>query len=115
MLHHGGHFIQNGSLIYSDGETTTWVCDPDWWSFFEIIGKLKEMGYHLVKELWYKVGKGSVLENKLKLLSDDKGALHMVNIARRNGNVHLFVVHTVSEAEVFDNFLEYYPLGDDNK
>jgi len=114
LLHHGGHFIQNGSLIYSDGLTSTWVCDPDWWSFFEIIGKLKEMGYHLVKELWYKVGKGSMLENKLKLLSDDKGALHMVNIARRDGNVHLFVVHTVSEAEVVDNFLEYYPLGDDN-
>ena len=67
-----------------------------------------------MKELWYKVGKGSVLNNKLKLLCDDKGALHMVNIARRNRNVHLFVVHTVSEAEVVDNFLEYYPVGDDN-
>ena len=82
--------------------------------FFEIKGKLKEMGYHAVKELWYKVGKGSVLQNKLKLLCDDKGALHMADIARRNGNVHLFIVHIVSEAEVVDNFLEYYPLGDDN-
>ena len=34
VLHHGGYFIQNGRLTYSDGEIATWLCDPDWWSFF---------------------------------------------------------------------------------
>lgn len=28
--------------------------------------------------------------------------------------MHFLVVHTISEAEVVDYFLEYYPLGDDN-
>jgi len=114
VFHHGGHFIDNGSLIYPYMETTTWICDPYWLSYFEITGKLKKIGYHLLKELWYKVRKGLVLDKKLKLLCDDKGALHMVNIARRNEDVHLFVVHTIFEAEAVNNFLEYYPLADDN-
>jgi len=40
-------------------------------------------------------------------LFDDKGAMHMVDIARRNGQVHMFMVHSICEAEVVDNFLEY--------
>ena len=33
--------------------------------------------------------------------------MHMVDIARRNGQVHMFMVHSICEAEVVDNFLEY--------
>ena len=84
------------------------ACDPDRWSFFEIMGILREMGYVNIKELWYKVSKSVVLENNLKILSGDMGAMHMVNIARRNGHVHMFVSHSICEAEVVDNFLEYF-------
>ena len=58
------------------------------------------MGYVNVKEMWYSVGEGSVLEGRLELLSDDKWACHMVNIAILNGQVHLFVVHMVSEPQI---------------
>ena len=67
---------------------------------------LKEMGYVNVKEMWYSVGGGSVLDGRLELLSDDKGACHMVNIAILNGQVHLFVVHMVSEPQIV-HMLEY--------
>jgi len=56
--------------------------------------------------MWYSVGGGSVLEGRLELLSDDKGACHMVNIAILNGQVHLFVVHMVSEPQIV-HLLEY--------
>jgi len=59
------------------------ACDLDRWSYFEIMGILREMGYVNIKDLWYKVSKSVVLENNLKMLSDDMGAMHMVNIARR--------------------------------
>jgi len=85
------------------------ACDPNRWSYFEILGILKEMGYANVKEMWYAVGGGSVLEGRLELLSDDRGACHMVNIATLNGQVHLYVVHKVDEAEVV-NLLEYHPV-----
>ena len=40
-------------------------CDPSIWSFFEIMGILREMGYVNIKELWYKFCKSVVLENNL--------------------------------------------------
>jgi len=108
VFHHGGRFESNGSLQYI-GQLSILACDPDRWSYFEIWGILKEMGYAHVKEMWYAVGGGSVLEGKLELLSDDRGACHMVNIVILNGQVHLYVVHKVDEAEVV-NLLEYHPV-----
>jgi len=69
------------------------------------------MGYANVKEMWYSVGGGSVLEGRLELLSDDRGACHMVNIATLNGQVHFYVVHRVDEPQVV-NMLEYHLIED---
>lgn len=78
-------------------------CDPNTWSYFGIVGGLKDMGHIQVKELWYSLGGGFVLEDRLKLLiDDDKGVMHMVNIARLNGVVHLYVVHKMSKPEITD-------------
>jgi len=73
------------------------------------MGIIREMGYVNIKDLWYKVSRSDVLKNNLKILSDDMGAMHMVNIARRNGQVHMFVNHSICELEVVDNFLECFP------
>jgi len=43
-------------------------------------------------------------------LDDDRGALNMLHIARHYGEVHMFVVHGVDEAQVKDNIVE--PEGD---
>jgi len=106
VFHHGGRFESNGSLQYV-GQFSILACDLDRWSYFEILGILREMGYANVKEMWYAMGGGSFLEGRLELLSDDRGACHMVNIATLNGQVHLYVVHKVDEAEVV-NLLEYH-------
>jgi len=106
VFHRGGRFERNGSLQYV-GQYSILACDPDRWSYFEILGILKEMGYANMKKMWYAVGGGSVLEGRLELLSDDRGACHMVNIVTLNGQVHLYVVHTVDEVEVV-NMLEYH-------
>ena len=110
VFHHGGRFERNGSLQYV-GDLSILACDSDTWSYFEILGILKEMGYANVKEMWYSVGGGSVLEGRLELLSDDRGACHMVNIATLNYQVHLYVVHRVDEPQVV-NMLEYHPIED---
>ncbi|XP_014503221.1 uncharacterized protein LOC106763564 [Vigna radiata var. radiata] len=57
------------------------------------------MGYVNVKELWYSLGCGPVLEDCLEPLSDDKGACHVVNIAMLNGEAHLYAIHMVCEPE----------------
>jgi len=48
-------------------------------------------------KLWFFVGGVSVLDDRLQLLCDNSGAMHIVNIARLNGQVNLFVEHTLSE------------------
>ncbi|WVZ04151.1 hypothetical protein V8G54_024957 [Vigna mungo] len=98
VFHHGGKFMITGTFGYHGGETSTLIIDLDRWSFFEIMTILKEMGYRNVKELWYSLG-GPVLEDRLELLSDDKGACNLINISRRDGQAHLFVVNFISQPE----------------
>lgn len=44
VLHHGGKFVNNGSLKYV-GETDTLSCDLERWIHFEILTILEEMDY----------------------------------------------------------------------
>ncbi|WVZ03970.1 hypothetical protein V8G54_024776 [Vigna mungo] len=96
VFHHGGKFLNDGSFGYRGGNTSTLMIDIDRWSYFEMLAILKEMGYRNVKEMWYSMG-GRVLEDRIELITDDKGAMHVVNIALLNGKAHVFVVHKVSE------------------
>ncbi|KOM34211.1 hypothetical protein LR48_Vigan02g036100 [Vigna angularis] len=55
-----------------------------------------------IKELWYGLGGQSVDPDRLELLTDDRGAMHMLNIARLNDEVHLYVVHNMMEPEIIE-------------
>lgn len=100
VVHHHGHFDQIGRDNYIGGETTIWECDPDTWSYYEVIGVLKDIGYVHIEQLWYAV------DTAMLLLCDDNGAMNMMKVARHCGEVHLFVVHGVSKAEVVENNLD---------
>ena len=43
-----------------------------------------------------------MVEDRLELLTNDKGVIHMVNLARLNGVVHLYVVHKMTEPEIIE-------------
>ena len=62
------------------------------WSYFEITGIIDEKGYKDVETLWYKAA-GRDLNDGLKQLVDDAGALEMIRIAKCEGCVHLYVLH----------------------
>ncbi|WVZ21758.1 hypothetical protein V8G54_000302 [Vigna mungo] len=98
-----GHFVSddNGNLKF-DGEITQWSCDPDLFCYFGIIAPVKELGHKDIKEVWYSLGGQSVVPERLELLTDDRGVLHMVNIAMLNGEVHLYVVHNRTEPEIIE-------------
>jgi len=107
VFHHGGKFISDGKLRYEYGESTRLSFDPNMWSYFIVLSMIKGLGYVGENKLWFSVGGSSVLNDKLQLLCDDSGVLHMVNIARLNGEVHLFVEYSLSEPQVIE-MLEYY-------
>ncbi|WVY91580.1 hypothetical protein V8G54_037094 [Vigna mungo] len=102
-VHHSGHFVNddNGQLKF-DGKIAEWPCDPDLLSYFGIVASIKELGHMDIKELWYSLGGQSVHPNRLELLTDDKGVMHMLNIARLNDEVHLYVVHNMVEPEIIE-------------
>ncbi|WVZ25187.1 hypothetical protein V8G54_003731 [Vigna mungo] len=85
-----------------EGLIETLVFDSDVWSYFVVVSVVKSLGYDGFKELWYSVGCGPILEDRLEALTDDVGAMQMVTLAHLNGRVHMYVVHNVSEDEVID-------------
>jgi len=96
IVHHGSIFVHHGGIHYMNGEKSTWSCDPDLWSYFEVLNAVKEFGYVNIKEMWF------VVQKMLHLLSNDNGAINMVKVSRHYGEVHLFVDHGVDEVEIVD-------------
>ncbi|WVZ12442.1 hypothetical protein V8G54_016972 [Vigna mungo] len=90
-----------GNLIF-DGEITEWSVDPDLWCYFGILASIKVLGHVNIKELWYSLGGVSIVKDRLELLTDDTGVMHMLNIARLNDEVHLYVVHNRIEPDIIE-------------
>ncbi|WVZ21461.1 hypothetical protein V8G54_008783 [Vigna mungo] len=75
-------------------------------SYFVVVSVVKRLGYDGFKDLWFSLGCSFVLDARLEPLCDDKGATYMVNLTRLNGQVHLYVVHSVSKAQAI-HMIEY--------
>jgi len=58
------------------------------------------MGFITVQEMLYSREGCEELENRLEILVDDDGAIEILKIANTHGEIHLFLLHVVSEAEV---------------
>lgn len=87
-FHHGGEFDDKGT--YVGGEVWSWMCDGDIWSYFEILGIVKETGYPGVLEIWYDFA------SKLKLLENGFGTIELLNWFKTNGKVDLYIIHSIS-------------------
>lgn len=88
-FHHGGNFNENE--IYK-GTVSEWRCDSEYWSYFEVTGLIKEMGY-TIDAMWYKVG------GELKLLRDDNGTAEMLEWAKEHGKVLLYLIHPIYQPQ----------------
>ena len=64
-----------------------------------MFSKLFKKNLKGVETFWYKAA-GKDLNHGLKQLFDDIGALEMVDIARCEGHVHLYVLHPVLVLEI---------------
>jgi len=101
MFHHMGRFERNRGLKYVGGEINVFKgIDPDFLSFFEALGILKEFKYAGDVKLWWKGSKQKLLNN-LRLLSDDKEALALAKYAEdRNEEVDIYVQHVPCQPKV---------------
>ncbi|WVY97484.1 hypothetical protein V8G54_029635 [Vigna mungo] len=103
VVHHSGHFFTDDNGIFKfDGEIAEWTCDANLLSYFGIVASVKELGHMDIKDLWYGLGGQFVHPDRLELLNDDKGVMHMFNITRLNDEVHLYVVHNMVEPQIIE-------------
>ncbi|WVZ12177.1 hypothetical protein V8G54_016707 [Vigna mungo] len=103
VVHHTGKLLTDDNGVFRfDGEIVEWSVDADLLSYFGIVASVKELGHMDIKELWYGLGGKSVHPDRLELLTDDKGAMHMLNIGRLNNEVHLYVVHNMVEPQIIE-------------
>ncbi|KAF7814423.1 Sporozoite surface protein 2 [Senna tora] len=97
-VHHGGTFENiHGDIDYRDGQTTIWDnCDIDRWSFFEMKDGLAEMGHTGNYDMWF-AQPNARLEDTLKPIVDDRGAMELGKIGLAFGIVELYLLHTPFE------------------
>ncbi|CAK8538837.1 unnamed protein product [Lathyrus sativus] len=111
VIHHGGGFGEYNKYGYN-GLEEIWHVDPDFWSYFEILGGLKNLGYLKVESLWYY---DAIDDNELVMLQGDAGENRMKTIALINGNVHLYVMHLVyGEEQILPLETNVGPNGENN-
>jgi len=107
VFHHGGKLLSDGKLWYEYGESTTLSFNPNIWSYYVVLSVIKGLEYVGENKLWFFVEVVPILDDRLQFLCDDNGVMHMVNVVKLNGHVHLFVEHTLSESQVIE-MLEYF-------
>jgi len=100
-FHHMGRFERNKGLKYVGGEIhVVKGIDPDFWSYFEALGILKEFKYAGDVKLWWKGSKEKLLNN-LRTLNDDKDAMALAFFAEETKQeVDIYVQHVPSQPEV---------------
>jgi hypothetical protein len=90
VIHYGGYFRNRDNLDYV-GKDTTWRCDSDKWSYWELLEILEGKGVkrtHIIG-MWYHdpinhLGLG------LREIKDDKDAMKLSEISLNNGTVHVY-------------------------
>jgi len=100
-FHHMGRFERNKGLKYVGGEIhVVKGIDPDFWSYFEALGIVKEFKFGGDVKLWWKGSKEKLLNN-LRILNDDKEAMALANfVEETKEEVDIYVQHVPSQPEV---------------
>ncbi|KAI5433071.1 hypothetical protein KIW84_020383 [Lathyrus oleraceus] len=99
VVHHSGEFARefaNFTKSVYQGLEAIWDVDSDYWSYFEILAMLKDLGYPTVNKLWYYDEMNAC---DIVLLEDEKGTKRMQIIAVMTRECHLYVTHPVSQPD----------------
>jgi len=99
VVHHMGVFKEFLHTGY-EGLEITWLCDPERWSYFEVLGNLEVMGYTEIDSMWFY---DPYLAPGMHCLYDDNGSNRVRFIAQNDGRAHIYVVHCISQPEIIEN------------
>jgi len=75
------------------------------WSYFEVVGIIRDFKYVGDFKLWWKPSKGS-LDTNLRVFSVDRDAMELANYDEENREaIHIYVKHIVSLTIEFVEFI----------
>ncbi|XP_058755786.1 uncharacterized protein LOC131629000 [Vicia villosa] len=109
-IHHSGEFASEDLRVYVGGQIAKLRVDADKWSFFELLGSIKELGYRAIENIYYKDPTGG-----MNILVDDRGALEIADLYRVHLSVEVFIKHALSQAVFADEaevVLDDIPLNE---
>jgi hypothetical protein len=118
VFHYGGYFSNKEKLEYV-GTECTFECDPERWSYWEVMGILEDKGVKKadIIDMWFNDPEEE-LGFGLKRLTDDRGTSEMSEIAKVHGKVHLYVDNVIGsgkfQEEVVDNEVIGEMFGEGN-
>ena len=108
-IHHSGEFVTEDMSVYEGGEIVDLRVDVDKWSYFELIGYIKELGYADVENIYYRDPTAG-----MNMLVDYKGALEIADLYRVHLSVEVFIQYTLSKPDYADEtevVLDEVPLN----
>jgi hypothetical protein len=92
VVHYMGGFFNQFTHNGYEGSETSWLCDPDVWSYFEILGNLEVMCFTKFDTMWYY---DPYLAPEMHLLENDNDISRIKFLAESDGKAHIYVIHQV--------------------
>ncbi|XP_058765012.1 uncharacterized protein LOC131638471 [Vicia villosa] len=96
-IHHSGEFVDGDLRVYEGGEVSELKIDVDTWSYFELTGSLKCLGYRDFEKIYYKDPTFGMQQ-----LTDDAGAFEIADLYKVHLGVDIFIKHTIGQPEFVD-------------
>ena len=102
IVHHGGHFTENGRKYMGGTVDVVENCDPKRWSKVEIESICKDFGYTSISRLWYKMPGGDQELANFHLIVDDSNVMYLTELVRGHEDIHVYVEHPVHNPILVD-------------
>lgn len=99
-IHHGGELMYNEQTMYEGEKYDELKINFDTWSYFKLVGILKELGYSEVDTIYYK---DPIFG--MNVLNDDKGALDIADLCRVHISIDVYIQHSLSQPEYVEGSL----------
>lgn len=107
-IHHNGESIDLELSVYEGWLVDDLKADVDKWSYFELIGVLKELCrdfetiYYKDPTFW------------MNVLVDNKGALEIADLYRTHQSVDIYIQYILSQTDYYDDVVDNVEEGPDN-
>ncbi|CAK8533432.1 unnamed protein product [Lathyrus sativus] len=96
-IHHNEEFIDGDLRVYEGVKIDELKVNIDKWSYFELIGELKELGYRDFEKIYYNDPTFG-----MNTLIDDVGALEIDDLYRVHLGVDIYIQHTFDKFDYYD-------------